>query len=296
LNISIVSRGSGLFELRSTLHDTNLGGGALDSLLVNYFVADFTKKNRGKDIKSNARAMAKLHTACERAKKTLSTIGQASVEVDGLYEGQDYNGNISRARFEDMASSHIKACLTSITRCIEEAKLTKQQITDIIMVGGGARIPVLQSALASFFEGKQITRSVNPEESIAVGAVQQGILGNSSVKKDLQMPVSTTALRNSIGLELGNGQMGVVLTKGSVIPAKKSILLATHEDNQEAFFLQVYEGDDPIPRNNTLLGRVCVGGIQPRPKGSEKVKIKLEIDCANMLVCLSFLCGIAVCT
>jgi len=160
--------------------------------------------------------------------------------------------------------------------------LTKEQITDIIMVGGGARIPVLQSALASFFEGKQITRSVNPEESIAIGAVQQGILGSSSIKKDLQMPVSTTALRKDIGLELSNGQMGVVLTRGSVIPIKKSILIATHEDNQEAFFLQVYEGGDPFATNNTLLGRVCVGGMKPIPKG-EKVKINFEIDNANVL-------------
>jgi len=280
LSVTVVSVHDDLMEIKANVRDPHLGGEAFDNLLVEFFMADFRRKFR-KEINTNARAMSRLRVASERAKKNLSTMAQAGVELDGLYEGMDFNCNITRARFEDMAYDLIKNTNVSLAKCLEEAKMTKKDIDDVLMVGGGARMPAIQASVSQFFDGKELTKNVNPEESVAVGSAYEAqILSeeNFDKPKELQNPVPVNCAPHSLGVALSDGSMGVIIPKNSHIPIKRRVACSTSADNQSAVFLQVYEGSSAVAAENTLLGRFAVTDIPPAPKGEPKINVWLSLN------------------
>lgn len=283
LNVGIVVCQHDLLELRAHARDHKLGGEGFDNVLVQHFEADFKRKFRGQEIKNNARAMARLRVAAERAKKNLSTMSQASVELDGLYDGMDFNSNITRARFEDLAYDMVRACLSPINKCLEDSKLSKKDITQVLMVGGGSRIPAVVNVVSQFFDGVAIVKFTNPEECVAMGAcIEAEILDGAVAHAKTDYPHSVASAPHSLGVETADGKMAVLIAKNSVIPTRKVIEFSTSVDNQSAVFLQVYEGEDAVAKNNTLLGKIMVG-VEPAKQGVPQIKVTFTVSADGVL-------------
>jgi len=232
--------------------------------------------------------MARLRVASERAKMNLSTMQQANVELDGLYEGMDFHSNITRARFEDLVYDLTKACASPIAKCLEEAKLEKKDVHKVLMVGGGSRIPAVQTLVSQVFEGKELVKFTNPEECVAMGAcIESEILEGNLANAKTDYPHIVNAAPYSLGVELADGQLGVLIPKDSILPARKTIDFSTVEDNQKAVFIQVYEGENPIAKQNNLLGKIAIAGIAPAPKGTPQIKVNFTLNVDGILEILA---------
>ncbi|PLN77847.1 heat shock protein [Aspergillus taichungensis] len=281
-DVSLLTIEEGIFEVKSTAGDTHLGGEDFDNRLVNHFVNEFKRKHK-KDLTTNARALRRLRTACERAKRTLSSAAQTSIEIDSLFEGIDFYTSITRARFEELCQDLFRGTMEPVERVLRDAKVDKSSVHEIVLVGGSTRIPRIQRLVSDFFN-KDPNKSINPDEAVAYGAaVQAAILSGDTSSKSTNEILLLDVAPLSLGIETAGGVMTALIKRNTTIPTKKSETFSTYSDNQPGVLIQVYEGERARTKDNNLLGKFELTGIPPAPRGVPQIEVTFDVDANGIM-------------
>nr|WDK97433.1 heat shock protein 70 C [Halisarca dujardinii] len=281
-DVSILTIEDGIFEVKSTSGDTHLGGEDFDNLMVNFFLREFKRKNK-KDMSKNARSVRRLRTACERAKRTLSASAQASIEIDSLFDGIDFYVNVTRARFDELCGDLFRSTLEPVKKCLRDANFKKEDIHEIVLVGGSTRIPRIQKQLQDFFNGKELNKSINPDEAVAYGAAVQAAILSGDKSEEVQDLLLLDVAPLSLGIETADGVMSTVIKRNSTVPTKQTKVFTTSSDNQSKVLFPIYEGERTMTKDNHLLGEFELSGIPPAPRGVPEIVVTFDLDANSIL-------------
>lgn len=281
-DLSVLTIDGGIFEVKATAGDTHLGGSDIDNLIVEFVCSDIQKRYK-KNVKENAKALKRLNVAAEKAKKTLSSSTTTAIEVDSLFDGIDYSVVLSRAKFEQLIEPIVSRSMAPLDKVLQDSKISKSDIDEVVLVGGTTRIPKIQESLSNYFNGKTLNKSLNPDEAVAIGAaIQCAILtgqGNSKTNELLLLDVAPL----SLGIETAGGQMCKIIERNTTIPTKKTQTFSTYADNQPAVDIKIFEGERSFTKDNNLLGSFNLSGIPPMPRGQPKIIVCLDVDSNGIL-------------
>jgi L1 cell adhesion molecule like protein len=281
-DVSLLTIEEGVFTVKATAGDTHLGGEDFDARMQAHMKDVFQKKTK-KDMSDNKRSIRRLRTACEKAKRTLSSVTKATVEVDSLFEGEDFSHTISRAKFEELCNDLFVGCLDPVTKVLKDAGCSRDAVDDVVLVGGSTRIPKIQSLLEGYFNGKALNKSINPDEAVAYGAAVQAAILSGHKGKSTQDMLLLDVVPLSMGIEMQGGIMSVVVPRNSPIPCIKTSTFTTTADNQTQVEFPVYEGERQLTKDNNLLGQFELDGIAPQPKGKAELEVQFNIDANGIL-------------
>jgi heat shock protein 1/8 len=281
-DVSLLTTEEGIFEVKATAGDNHLGGEDFDNRLVNHLVQEFKRENK-KDLSSNPRSLCRLRTACERAKRILSFVASTSIGIDSLFEGVDFHTSLTRARFEELCLDLFQSTLEPVEKVLRDSGIDKANVHEVVLVGGSTRVPRIVKFVSDFFNGKELNKSVNPDEAVACGAaVQAAILSGDTSEKTQDLLLLDVAPL-SLGIEGDGGIMTALIKRNTTVPTKKSEIFSTHTDNQASFPIEIYEGERARTKDNNLLGRFELSGIPPAPCGVPQIEVTFDIDANGIL-------------